>query len=153
MSGGLSEEVQKLSGPSISSDLGFMEVTFTGWPLEETELQTEGMERMVELFSTMSWLCFSFLLCSHFLCLALSLTLSFSLLPLSLTQYLSLSSHISRHPPSHTHTHTLHTTQECVCWPITQGNFFSFLRGFHQSPTTLAGRVDLIVSEIPLYSS
>lgn len=29
MSRGLSEEVRKLSGPSISSDLGFMEVTFT----------------------------------------------------------------------------------------------------------------------------
>lgn len=51
--------------------------------------------------------------------------------------------------PTYPHAHAA----ECVCWPITQGNFFSFLRGFHQSPTTLVGRVDLIVSEIPLYSS
>lgn len=110
MSGGLSEKAQELSGPSISSGLRFMPVTFTLWPLEETELETGAMERMVKLFffffSTKSWLCFFYALCSKPFCL------SFSLPPLSFTQYLSLSSRISRH--AHTHTHTVCHTRVCV---------------------------------------
>lgn len=145
MNGGL---FKKLSGPSFSCDCGFMAVTFTWWPLEQTELAAGEDGGTQELFTAMSSLCCSSTLCSSFFRGSL----------FYLPQFLPLSSVLHNirlfiQPTIRAHTHTPHTAPECVCWPITQGNFFFFLRGFHQSPTTLLRMVDLIVSEIPLYST
>lgn len=100
-----------------------------------------GGERTVKLFTTMSWLSFFSPLCSHFLSLYLP----------AFSHYLPLFSLTQSHTPNYPSPQN--TKQERVCWPITQGNFVSFLRGFHQSPTTLLRRVGLIVSDIPLYST
>ncbi len=97
------------SGPSMSSGVRFMPVTFPLWPLEETKLETGWMERTVELFQHKVSVSFK-----HFVLVLLYLFLSLTLFLTSSSEFYTISFFIQSYTPTTTHAHT-HRPHNGVC--------------------------------------